>query len=38
MPSAPKLMTGEDDYYFSHHRELVVLPVYRLVLASGMRY
>jgi hypothetical protein len=37
-PSAPQLMTQEDDYYFSHHRELAVLPVYRLVLASGTRY
>ena len=31
-------MTQEDDYYFSHHRELAALPVYRLVLASGTRY
>jgi hypothetical protein len=36
-PSAPQLMTREDRYYFSHH-ELSVLPVYRLVLASGTRY
>jgi hypothetical protein len=37
-PSAAQLMTQEDGYYFSHHRELAVLPVYRLVLASGTRY
>ncbi len=37
-PSAPQLMTHEDGYYFSHHRELAVLPAYRLVLASGTRY
>jgi PepSY-associated TM region len=37
-PSVPELLTQEDDYYFSHHRELAVLPVYRLVLASGTRY
>ena len=37
-PNALQLMTHEDDYYFSHHRELAVLPVYRLVLASGTRY
>jgi hypothetical protein len=36
--STPKLATQEDDYYFSHHRELAVLPVYRLVLPSGTRY
>jgi uncharacterized iron-regulated membrane protein len=35
---APELVTQEDDYFFSHHRELAVLPVYRLVLASGTRY
>jgi hypothetical protein len=33
-----KLMTQEDDYYFSHHRDLALLPVYRLVLADGTRY
>jgi hypothetical protein len=37
-PGAPQLMTQEDGYYFSHHRELAVLPVYRLILASGTRY
>jgi hypothetical protein len=34
----PELVTQEDSYYFSHHRELAALPVYRLVLASGTRY
>jgi PepSY-associated TM region len=37
-PSAPQLLTQEDSYYFSHHREPAALPVYRLVLASGSRY
>jgi hypothetical protein len=37
-PSVPELLTQEDGYYFSHHRELAALPVYRLVLASGTRY
>jgi hypothetical protein len=37
-PSAPELVTQEDNYYFSHHRELAVLPVFRLVAASGTRY
>jgi hypothetical protein len=37
-PSTPQLVTQEDSYYFSHHAELAVLPVYRLVLASGTRY
>ena len=37
-PGALQLMTREDSYYFSHHRQLAVLPVYRLVLASGTRY
>jgi len=34
----PELLRQEDNYYFSHHRELAPLPVYRLVLASGTRY
>jgi hypothetical protein len=34
----PQRMTQEDDYYFSHHRDLAPLPVYRLVLADGTRY
>jgi uncharacterized iron-regulated membrane protein len=37
-PGAPQLLRQEDSYYFSHHRELAALPVYRLVLASGTRY
>jgi PepSY-associated TM region len=37
-PSAPQLLRQEDSYYFSHHREVAALPVYRLVLASGTRY
>ena len=37
-PSVPELLTQEDGYYFSHHRELAALPVYRLVLASGTRF
>ena len=37
-PNMPELMTQEDNFYFSHHRELAALPVYRLVLASGTRY
>jgi hypothetical protein len=31
-------MMQEDAYYFSHHRDLARLPVYRLVLADGTRY
>jgi hypothetical protein len=34
----PQLVTQEDNYYFSHHREFAVLPVYRLIVASGTRY
>jgi PepSY-associated TM region len=37
-PSTPELMRQEDNFYFSHHREIAALPVYRLVLASGTRY
>jgi hypothetical protein len=36
--AAPELLQQEDNYYFSHHREVATLPVYRLVLASGTRY
>jgi hypothetical protein len=32
------LMTQEDAYYFSHHHDIVRLPVYRLILAGGTRY
>jgi hypothetical protein len=35
---APELITQEDAYYFSHHREHARLPVYRLISASGTRY
>jgi hypothetical protein len=31
-------MTHEDAYYFSHHRDLAWLPVYRMVLADSTRY
>jgi PepSY-associated transmembrane protein len=34
----PQLMTHEDAYYFSHHRDLAWLPVYRMVLADSTRY
>jgi hypothetical protein len=36
--AALELLRSEDNYYFSHHREIAALPVYRLVLGSGMRY
>jgi hypothetical protein len=36
--STPQFLMQEDGYYFSHHREIAALPVYRLVLASGTRY
>lgn len=32
------LMTQEDSYYFSHHQDLVRLPVYRMILPDGTRY
>jgi hypothetical protein len=32
------LLTREDAYYFSHHRDVVRLPVYRLILRDGTRY
>jgi hypothetical protein len=32
-------MSDEDNLYFSHHREVVALPVYRVILpGSGTRY
>jgi uncharacterized iron-regulated membrane protein len=38
-PITPQLMSGEDNLYFSHHREVVALPVYRMILpGSGTRY
>ncbi len=33
-----ELLANEDNYYFNHHAERVVLPVYRVVLSSGTRY
>ncbi len=33
-----ELLAHEDNYYFNHHAETVVLPVYRVVLSSGTRY
>jgi hypothetical protein len=38
--SVPSLLTQEDRYYFSHHREQVALPIYRLILrdSSATRY
>jgi hypothetical protein len=32
------LMTREDAYYFSHHRDVARLPVYRIILHDGTRY
>jgi hypothetical protein len=32
------LMTREDSYYFSHHRNAAPLPVYRMILRDGTRY
>jgi PepSY-associated TM region len=38
-PITPQLMSGEDNLYFSHHRDVVELPVYRMILpGSGTRY
>jgi uncharacterized iron-regulated membrane protein len=34
----PQLIMNEDAYNFSHHRDLVRLPVYRMVLEDGTRY
>jgi hypothetical protein len=34
----PELLLHEDDFYFSHHREIAALPVYRLIVATGARY
>jgi hypothetical protein len=34
----PRLMTREDDYYFSHHGDIVRMPVYRVILGEGTRY
>jgi hypothetical protein len=35
---AASLMTTEDAYYFSHHREEARLPIYRIVVQDGTRY
>jgi hypothetical protein len=38
-PGTLQLMMGEDNLYFSHHRDSVVLPVYRMtVTGSSTRY
>ncbi|HEX3914404.1 MAG TPA: hypothetical protein VHW71_12915 [Steroidobacteraceae bacterium] len=37
-PDGPELLDIEDAFYFSHHRQLVPLPVYRVIAASGTRY
>jgi PepSY-associated TM region len=38
-PITPQLMSHEDNLYFSHHREVAALPVYRMILpGSGTRY
>jgi hypothetical protein len=38
-PISPQLMSREDNLYFSHHRDEVELPVYRMILpGSGIRY
>lgn len=36
--AAPQLLLHEDDFYFSHHREIATLPVYRMIAATGTRY
>jgi uncharacterized iron-regulated membrane protein len=33
----PELLTREDSYYFSHHRNIVTLPVYRAVASDTQR-
>jgi hypothetical protein len=38
LSAAPELLRHEDDFYFSHHREIAKLPVYRLIAPSGTRY
>lgn len=38
-PAAAQLMSGEDNLRFSHHRDVVGFPVYRVILpGSGTRY
>jgi hypothetical protein len=36
--SPVSLMTEEDAYYFSHHRDIARLPVYRMIRTDGTRY
>ena len=36
--SPVSLMTEEDSYYFSHHRDIARLPVYRMIRTDGTRY
>jgi hypothetical protein len=38
LSAAPELLPHEDDFYFSHHRQIAPLPIYRLIVASGTRY
>ena len=35
--AVPELLSTEDAYYFSHHREVAALPVYRVVLDDAQR-
>jgi hypothetical protein len=35
---APELLTRDDTFYFSHHRDRAALPVYRLLGDDGTRY
>lgn len=34
---AAELLTHEDDYYFSHHRDIAALPVYRAIASDDER-
>jgi hypothetical protein len=36
--AALELLQHEDDFYFSHHRQIATLPVYRQIAATGTRY
>lgn len=36
--ATPQLLTQEDNYYFSHGRDLARLPVYRMIRADGTRF
>jgi hypothetical protein len=35
--SMPELITSEDAYYFTHHREIALLPAYRAILGDEQR-